>query len=178
MNKHARLASHGLKFVALILAVFATGSAIGATTTASSTSTVVTPIAIAKGADLSFGNFASGSTSGTVTVSTSGTRTVTGGVVAAGGTTTAAQFNVTGQAGLNYSISMTGTSATLTSGANTMAFAAITDLTGGGATSGTVTSGTLTGGAQTVFVGGALTVGANQAAGTYTGAVSVAVDYQ
>jgi len=112
-----------------------------------------------------------------VTVSPNGTRSVSGGTVAAGGTPTAAQFSVTGQTGLTYAINMAGTSATLTSGANTMAFTAVSDTTASAITTGIAPTGTLTGGAQTIYVGGVLTVGANQVAGTYTGNISVAVDY-
>jgi spore coat protein U-like protein len=58
-----------------------------------------------------------------------------------------------------------------------MAFAPISALTANTATSGTVSSGTLTGGTQTIFVGGSLTVAANQAPGTYSGTVTATVDY-
>ena len=178
MNKHARFTFNGFKLAALVLATCAAGSAIAATATANSTSTIVTPIAIAKTADLSFGSFASGGAAGTVTVSPNGSRAFGGGAVAAGGTVTAAQFNVTGQAGLTYSISFAGTPTSLSDGSShTMAFSTVSDTTASAITSGNVTAGTLTGGAQTIFVGGALTVGANQVAGTYSGTISVAVDY-
>jgi spore coat protein U-like protein len=58
-----------------------------------------------------------------------------------------------------------------------MAFTAISDTSASAITTGTVATGTLTGGAQTIYVGGALTVGANQVAGTYAGNINVAVDY-
>ena len=177
MNKHARFASNVFKFAVVALALFGAGSAMAATATATSTGVVVTPIAISKTVDLSFGNIAGGASLGTVTLSPNGTRAVSGGVVAAGGTPAAAQFNVTGPAGLTYAIDMTGTSATLTSGANSMAFTAISDTTASAITSGTAATGTLTGGAQTIFVGGSLAVGISQAAGTYTGTISVAVNY-
>jgi spore coat protein U-like protein len=160
-----------------VLALAGAADAMAATATASSTSTVITPIAITKAADLSFGSIAAGGTAGTVTVSPNGTRNVTGGTVAAGGTITAAQFNVTGQSGQTYSIDFTGTSTTLTSGSDTMAFSTISDVSASTITSGNVSAGTLTGGAQTIYVGGALTVGATQPAGTYSGTISVAVNY-
>jgi hypothetical protein len=179
MNKHVRFTSYGLKLAVMALAIGAAGSAVAANTaTATSTSTVVTPIAIANSANLSFGDIAGGSSAGTVTVSPDGTRGVTGGTVAVGGTPSAAKFDVTGQAGLTYAIDFSTTSTTLTSGGNTMAFATVSDLTGGAITSGNVSSGTLSaGGTQTIFVGGTLTVGANQAAGTYNGTINVAVNY-
>jgi hypothetical protein len=178
MNKHDRFASQGFKLAIMALALFGAGSAVAATSaTASSTGIVVTPIAITKTADLSFGNIAGSGSTGTVTVSPNGTRAVAGGAVAAGGTSTAAQFNVTGQSGLTYAIDMTGTSASLTSGGNSMSFTAISDTSASAITTGIATTGTLTGGAQTIYVGGALAVGINQAAGTYTGTISVAVNY-
>jgi hypothetical protein len=177
MNKHARFTSNGFKLALMALAIGSAGSAMAATATATSTSVVITPIAIAKNVDLSFGSIAGGATAGTVTLKPDGTRVAGGGATLAGGTSTAAQFNVTGQTGLTYSISLAGTSATLTNGANTMAFTTISDVTASAITTGNVSAGTLASGAQTIFVGGSLTVGANQLAGTYSGTVSVAVDY-
>jgi spore coat protein U-like protein len=58
-----------------------------------------------------------------------------------------------------------------------MALARISDLTAGDATSGEVTSGTLTGGAQSIYLGGTLTVGETQVAGAYTGSVTATVEY-
>jgi spore coat protein U-like protein len=177
MNKHSRFTSKGFKLAVMALAISGAGSAMAATATATSTSVVIQAIQISNNGNLAFGNIAASGTAGTVTVSPNGSRGVTGGTVAAGGTSTAAQFNVTGQAGLTYSINFSGTSATLTSGANTMAFTAISDVTASAITTGTVASGILTGGNQTIYVGGSLTVGATQVAGTYTGSINVAVDY-
>ena len=83
-----------------------------------------------------------------MTVSPNGARTFGGGAVGAGGSGTAAKFDVTGQAGLTYAIDTSATSATLTGGANSMAFTAVSDITASAITTGTVTTGTLTGGAQ------------------------------
>jgi hypothetical protein len=151
-------------------------AAYAANATATSSSTVVAPIAVTKNADLAFGKFAA-VTGGTVTVSTSGARTFGGAVLAVNGVTpTAARFDVTGDTGATYSIAFSGTTV-LTSGSDTMAFSAVADLTAGNATSGTVSTGTLTGGAQSIYVGGVLTVASAQPAGTYTGTVIATVEY-
>lgn len=165
----------GAAFAAAAFALPSPGHA--ATTTAASSGTVVTPIAITKTADLSFGKFAAGA-GGTITVSTSGARTASGVVPLTASTTTAAKFDVTGENSATYSISFSGSTTTLTSGSDTMAFALVSDLSGANATSGSVTSGTLDGsGKQSIYVGGELTVGASQPPGSYTGSVNVAVEY-
>jgi spore coat protein U-like protein len=174
MNKQARFS---IKLAVLALAISGAGSAMAATTNASSTGVVVTPIAVTKSVDLSFGSFAAGASIGTVILTPAGVRSNTGGVVLTGGTPAAAKFDVTGQAGLTYSISMTGTSANLTSGSDTIPFTAISDTSASAITTGIATSGTLTGGAQSIYVGGKLDVAINQPAGTYTGTVAVDVNY-
>lgn len=155
-----------------VSAMFA-GVARAASTSADATATIITPIAIAKVDDLRFGTFAS-STSGTVVMSTAGARSATGGVVlptgsAAGG---AARFTVTGEAAATYTVTLPVGAATITSGANNMTVDTWTSNPGTSAG-----AGLLTGGTQTLLVGGTLNVGASQAAGTYTGSFSVAVEY-
>ncbi len=176
MSKHARLTK--LSFAALALAMTAAaGSAVAAQATATSTSTVVTPISITAPVNLSFGRFAAGATGGTVTLTPGGARTAGGGVTLAGGTAGAARFDVSGSASLTYSIVFSG-AATLSDGSNTMAFTRISDTSASAITSGDVATGTLSsGGAQSIFVGGVLTVSANQPAGTYAGSVTATVEY-
>jgi len=171
-QKHLAQAALALAMVAAV------GSAAAAVATANSTSTVVTPINITKGADLAFGSFAAGSGAGSVTVSPNGARAFSGGVVGMGGTPTAARFDVTGQAGLNYAITWTGSTELSDGGTNTMAFTRISAVTASAATSGEATNGTLIGGAQSIYVGGVLTVGANQAPGNYSGTITATVVYE
>lgn len=184
MNKTTLFHNNNLRRAALasVVALGALGAsnsfAAGASTT--STATVIAPIAITKAADLAFGKFARGA-GGTVTVSTSGARTASGTILSTvGSTPTAAQFNVTGDGAATYSITWSGDTQ-LTTGVGgageTMALARISDLTAGNATSGEVTSGTLTAGAQSIYLGGTLTVGAAQVAGAYTGSVTATVEY-
>lgn len=175
MTKHSRITSTSLRLAALVLAIAGSGSAIAASAIANSTSTVIAAINIAKDTDLAFGSFAAGASAGTVTVTPGGARSSGGGVTVVASTASAAKFDVTGQAGLGYSISVSATP--LSSGGNTMTFTPISDLTASSNTTGTVAVGTLTGGAQSIFVGGVLDVGANQVAGAYSGTVTASVDY-
>ncbi|MFL6709612.1 MAG: DUF4402 domain-containing protein [Massilia sp.] len=174
-------ASAGVK-LALLAGLF-TGAVLSmpgahaANATANATSTVVAPIAIVKAADLSFGKFAA-TTGGSVTISTTGVRTNTPGVVQiGGGTLSAARFDVTGETDATFSIAITSSPTLSAGGGNTMAFATVSDLTAGNTVTGNVTSGTLTLGSQSIYVGGILTVGLAQAAGTYTGSVTATVEY-
>lgn len=168
-----------LMLAAVALAISAAaGSAIAAQATATSTAGVVTPIAITKVTDLSFGNFAAAATPGTVTLSPNNAIAFTGGIVAAGGTPAAARFNVTGTGTMGYSIAFTGSTTSLSSGGNSMPFTRISDTSASAITSGDVTGGTLSAGAQSIFVGGQLAVAANQPAGTYTGNIIAIVEYQ
>jgi len=145
-----------------------------------SSATVIVPIAITKSADLIFGKFAPNA-GGEVTVATDGARTTTGPILSnSGAGAAAAQFDVTGDDNSTYGITWSGVSQ-LTgddTGTSTMALSNISDLTGDGATSGEVGSGTLSGsGAQSIYLGGELTVTAEQADANYTGSVTATVEY-
>lgn len=172
----------------LTLVAFACGAAVvsapsGASNTASAVAsgTVIAPISVTKIADLSFGKFAPGA-GGTVTISNSGARTYAGIIPSTiGSTLSAAQFTVTGDPDATYSISHGGLPVltnTTGVGGETMTLTKTSDLTGANVTAGVVSAGTLTaGGTQTIFVGGTLTVAANQVPGAYTGTVDVTVEY-
>ncbi len=166
--------------LASVVALGALGASNGfaADATTTSTATVITPIAITKSADLVFGSFARGA-GGSVTISTSGARTASGTILSTvGNTPSAAKFDVTGDGASTYSITWSGdTVLTDSVSTETMTLARISDLTAGNATTGEVTSGTLTSGAQSIYLGGTLTVGAAQAAGAYTGSVTATVEY-
>ncbi|MBI3349286.1 MAG: DUF4402 domain-containing protein [Burkholderiales bacterium] len=152
--------------------------------TASATAVVLQPIAVTKSADIAFGNVVAGN--GNVTVATDGTRTKSGTTVLPlfGSSPTAARFDVTGTGSQTFTIDYTGSDTALSDGAtHTMAVdwitEAVTTATPTGKTdpSSDATSGTLASGAAYIYVGGVLTVGATQVAGTYTGVVKVTVAY-
>jgi hypothetical protein len=87
------------------------------------------------------------------------------------GTWSAASFSVTGDPSATYAITLPANGAVaLTSGANTMAVNAFT--------SSPASTGQLgAGGSQTLGVGATLSVGNNQAAGSYSGSFVVTVEY-
>lgn len=151
--------------------------------TSNSSATVIVPIEISKSVDLIFGKFAPG-TGGTVTVDTNGGRTASGGTVLSksGASATAAKFDVTGDNNSTYAITWSGASE-LTGdddAGSSMALDSISDLTAGGQTSGDVDVGvgTLNGsGEQSIYLGGILTVAADQADANYTGDVIATVEY-
>ena len=173
---------------ALASAVVLGGSGLAVNTyaavaTSTATSTVIAPIGITAPVVLSFGKFAPGA-GGSVTISNSGARTGAGVILSnTASTQTAARFDVTGEGSSTYAITHSGvTELTGISGAalvlpSVMALAKTSDLTGADVTAGNVATGTLTAGVQSIYVGGTLTVGATQAAGDYTGAVTVTVEY-
>lgn len=183
LGKFAKFNRRALKAaLASVLTLAGTGlvgNAYAAAATSTSTSTVIAPIAITAPVVLSFGKFARGA-GGSVTISNSGARTGAGVILSSTSSVqTAARFDVTGEGSSTYAITHSGV--TVLSDAattpNTMALAKTSDLAGANVTTGNVTTGTLTSGAQSIYVGGTLTVGATQVAGTYTGAVTVTVEY-
>ena len=168
-----------LAMAAFAAAAVLSAPAHAAQATATASGTVVAPIAIAVSTNLAFGSFTAGA-AGNVTVSTSGARTTTGPILIGTGSS-AARFNITGQANATYSIVHTGTTVltnTTGGGGETMALSKFSDLTGANATSGDVLAGLLDGtGAQSLYVGGSLSVGAGQVPGLYTGNVIATVEY-
>lgn len=143
---------------------------------ASVNATIITPITIAKVADMNFGNVVSNTTVGTIVLSTEGVRTETGVQLPATlGTISAASFKVDGQAGYTYSVSLPTAAYEIKTGDG----GATEVMTLSDFTSDVNTDGLLTNGTQTFHVGATLTVLANQSAGTYKGTTdfSVTVNY-
>jgi Domain of unknown function (DUF4402) len=144
-----------------------------ATATASTSAKIITPISIAKTADMNFGNIAvSASLSGTAVLAPAGTRTTGGGggvtLPSTTGTVSAATFTVSGAASYTYAITLPASCTISDASSHTMTINAFTSTPS--------STGTLsTGGTQTLTVGATLNVSAAQAAGSYTNATGVPV---
>jgi hypothetical protein len=138
-------------------------SAFAATDQGEATALVVSPITITHrvGAVLDFGAFAAAS--GQVSVDTAGVGSTSG--VVQLGTVSADAFDVSGD--FNRSFSIATNSGSVTNGTDTMTF-----------TTTAAASGMLDGTGNASFsVGGTLTVGGTESAGTYTGSYDATVEY-
>jgi hypothetical protein len=121
---------------------------------------------------LSFGSFSPGGGSGTVTVTPAGARIPGGGVILVPYSSgQAALFTVSGDPNLTYSITLPGNlDVSLTSFSNSMVVNSFASSpAGAGQLSG--------GGSQNLLVGATLSVGGNQASGSYTGTYNVIVNF-
>lgn len=160
----------------LFLFFIMTGMVVGAfaqTASATASANVVTPIAISKTVDMSFGNIAVlSSLGGTVILDTNNGTTATGEVTlpATTGTITSASFTVTGEADYTYAITLP-TTATITDVVSTQTMT-LSDFTSSPSATSTLTAGT-----GTLTVGATLAVIAAQVAGAYTGDFDVTVEY-
>ena len=163
------VAAAGLALLISGSAQAATGST--ASTTGTANATVVAPLQIqhTSGAALNFGTFTAG-LGGTVTVDSAGTGTAGSDVSFVNGNTNSADaFTVTGSGTRTFNIT-TSTGDTVSTGGpspSTMAF-----------TVSAPEDASLVSGSYTLNVGGELTVGSAQAAGSYTGSYTVTVTYQ
>ncbi len=130
------------------------------------TATVASMISISSVTSLDFGIMSPTVSSGTVTISTTGTRS-SANVDLIVGITSAAQFDVSGEAGLTYSISLPVSTTLIGPGTDmvvdTFVNSAVSQLSGGGT--------------DTFNVGATLHVGGSQASGTYTGTFPVTANY-
>jgi Mat/Ecp fimbriae major subunit len=160
-------------FVKALVAVSAiamgSNAAYAATASADAKATILSPITVTKTADLDFGTIAVNAADTVTIAASSDTATcgATAGNLICAGTTSRAKFNVTGAANTSVSIS-SDANVTLLSGANSMS-ATLAKSAASATLSAT--------GAASFQVGGALSVGATQAAGAYVGAFNVTVNY-
>lgn len=132
----------------------------------------VKPIAVTTTTGLSFGSFTMAGSGGLVTVSAAGIRSVSGGIIALGGTVTAATFSVTGNNNTPYTITLP-TSTVLSGPGGSMPINFTAALVTGGVLTGQLANG----GKSTFSVGGELTVASNQAPGAYSATLVMTVNY-
>ena len=153
----------------IAVAGIASNAANAATVSARAEVDIITAVTLTEDAILDFGVVASSAAGGSVTLpNTSDARTCVG--VTCVGTAQRGAFTVSGAASGFVVLVTTAPTTTLTNG-------------GGGAPMNLILNPSLlnftsTGVARSFFVGGTLAVGANQAAGTYTGNYNVSADYQ
>jgi hypothetical protein len=141
--------------------------------------TVVRPNTLVKTEDLDFGTIISGTTGGTVSVNAvTGARTSTGGATTVGNDAQRAQFQGTGGILL---ITVSGsTSVTLAragGGAAPMTATLVRAASTSGGGIALLGSTLLPSGVQTYYIGGTLTVPANQPEGDYSGTFTLTVNY-
>jgi hypothetical protein len=185
MNTCTQVKQHAVKLA--LLSAFAIGAAstvssaaavVTNSADAATAATVVKPITITSTSGLVFGTIAPNSSgdAGTITVATNGARTsATQQLLSGGDASQAAHFTIEGEGTSTYTITHSATD--LTGAGAPMTLALISSATATAATTGTVSSGTLSAGTQSLYIGGKLTVGANQVAGVYTGAITATVNY-
>lgn len=164
MLKMSKIALAG----AIAAAAMVSTGAHAATVSASAEVDILEAVTVTQTAGLDFGVVAAAAVPGTVTITTGGTRTCTPGLACAGGFQRGA-FDVRAADTLAVTITVD-PSTTLNFGANSM------NLTLTPSTTSVVGAGVAT--AVPFHVGGTLTVGAAQVAGTYTGNYNVSADYQ
>ncbi len=177
-TSYPRAALRRFAIAAVAAGTLACAPAYAANQTGTATSVVVRPNTLVKVDDLDFGTLTSGPTAGTVAINAvTGARTATGGATPIGTGFQRAVFQGTGGVLL---ITVSGdTSVTLTraggGGTMTASLVRAASTSGGGVA---LLGGTLLpSGIQTYYIGGTLNVGANQAAGDYSGTFTLTVNY-
>lgn len=141
------------------------------TTDASVTANIIIAMSLSTQSNMEFGDISTSSTSGSVILNTQGVRTTVGGAtINSEATGTPAEFNAAGEPGAIFSISMP-SSITLTDPANNT-------LLVDNFVSDPLDNGQLdASGNRTVLVGATLHVASKQAFGSYTGLITLNVDY-
>lgn len=133
--------------------------------------TIIQPIAITTISDLSFANV-DAKNGGNVTLSPNSERTTTGGVeLADGGNVSAATFEITGESGYTFAVTLPADNYVLTNGSESIIINNFTtDFNSGNS---------IAAGSQTIKVGATLNINPNQTPGKYVsqGGFNVAVNY-
>lgn len=172
-----RAATRSLTIAAALTALCAPAHAADQNGTA--TATVVRPNTLVKTDDLDFGTLVSGTTGGTVTINAvTGARTTSGGTTPVGAGFQRARFQGTGGILL---ITVSGSnSVTLTragGGAAPMTATLVRAASTSGGGIALLGATLLPSGVQTYYIGGTLTVPANQPEGDYSGTFTLTVNY-
>lgn len=152
---------------AMAVAAMTSTGAQAAVESADAKVTIVAAVQLAEVAELNFGTIAPGTAAGIVTMTVgSDTPTCAVGLTCVG-TRSRGRFTVTGTSGQNVAITVD-PSVTLNSGGNNMSVALASS----------TASVPTTGSPVEFFIGGVLSVGANQPAGNYIGTYTVTANYQ
>ena len=160
-----------LLIFSLIILSFSTDGMAQATASFTASVTIIQPIGIINTANMNFANLDAKS-GGTVVLGPDNTRSSQGGIeLTDGNTVSAATFEVTGQAGYTYSITLPNSDHVLTNG--------IDDIIIKDFTSSLKDEGSLASGSQTLRIGASLDINPNQPPGNYTspGGFNVCVNY-
>ncbi len=178
-TKTCRSAVRALTIVAAATGAMLCAPAYAADTNVTVNAAIVRPNSLIKTDDLDFGTMVSGTTGGTVSINAvTGARTTTGGVTPVGAGTQRAVFQGTGGILL---ITVSGdTSVTLVragGGAPNMTATLVRAASTSGGGVALLGSTLLPSGVQTYYIGGTLTVPANQLAGDYSGTFTLTVNY-
>ncbi len=168
-----KLIAFSIVLFAFTAGVLAQPGTASASTTA--TAVIVGPLSIVKNTDMDFGTIVASATAGTVTLATSGVRTPSAevSILPAAALGVAASFNVAGEPTRGFSITLPADGAVQLTGPGT-------NMAVNGFNHNAGANPALNGSGQATFaVGATLSVGANQASGTYTSAAfNVTVNYQ
>lgn len=155
--------------VASALVVSGASGAMAVDATGTASAVIASAITISETSQMSFGTVAASATqAGSVVLSAAGSASDSNITRLSGATPAAGTFTVNGANSATYAVTLPSSAVTLTSGANTMSVNSFT----------TNATGTLSSGGSEVFgVGATLSIGANQASGSYTGSYTVTVNY-
>ncbi|CAM4139543.1 DUF4402 domain-containing protein [Gillisia hiemivivida] len=157
--------------IGILTLCFSSMSFAQATATFNASVTIIQPIGITTTSDLKFANV-DAKNGGEITLSPNSTRTTSGDVALSdGGIVSAASFEITGESGYTYAVSLPGDNYVLSNGSETMEINNFTtDFN---------SDNTLTAGSQKINVGATLKVNPNQTPGNYVnqGGFNVTVNY-
>lgn len=178
-TRNCRDAARGLTIVAIVAGAILYAPAQAADTNVTANAAVIRPNTLIKTEDLNFGTLISGATGGTVTVNpVTNARTAGGGVTLVGTTAQRAVFQGTGGIFLiTVSGSTSVTLARVGGGAPNMTASLVRAASTSGGGIALLGSTLLPSGVQTYYIGGTLTVPANQPAGDYSGTFTLTVNY-